>query len=435
MKFEVPFPISDPHTQWLELCALETTGTLDPADREKLRTHLDGCSRCRRALAEYGALAREGMSQVAEHYLGAEDVTPALDDWDADAAQQQLFRAIDQLPAPLPAVPPKIQPVRRLSAAAIAMRSGLAAAFAIAIAVGSYRVGRRNVPVAQTTSQSGPSPLLQEVQSLASEKAELSKRLGDENAAFLVLQKQTVETRDQMSALQSQLRDSEARANEAGSSSTAANQQLRVAISDRDGLAKQFQELQQSYQSVETELTNVKTQRQQDLLHYASLEVEVNDLNHRLRDAEGRVNDEDRYLASDRDIRELMGARQLYIADVTDVDQNGHARKPFGRVFYTKGKSLIFYAFDLDQQPGLRQTSTFQAWAREGSDTAKPISLGIFYMDNEANRRWVLKADDPKALAQINAVFVTVEPKGGSQKPSGKQLLYAYLRQVSPNHP
>jgi hypothetical protein len=189
------------------------------------------------------------------------------------------------------------------------------------------------------------------------------------------------------------------------------------------------------YQSVETELTNLKAQRQQDLLHNASLEVEVNDLNQRLRDAEGRENADTQYLASDRDIREIMGARQLYIADVTDVDQNGQARKPFGRVFYTKGKSLIFYAFDLDQQPGVKDASTFQAWAREGSDTAKPISLGIFYMDSEANRRWVLKTEDPKVLAEVNAVFVTVEPKGGSQRPSGKQLLYAYLRSVTPNHP
>jgi hypothetical protein len=46
----------------------------------------------------------------------------------------------------------------------------------------------------------------------------------------------------------------------------------------------------------------------------------------------------------------------------------------------------------------------------------------------------VLKADDPKSLEDIDAVFVTVEPSGGSQHPSGKQLLFAYLR-VNPNHP
>ena len=36
--------------------------------------------------------------------------------------------------------------------------------------------------------------------------------------------------------------------------------------------------------------------------------------------------------------------------------------------------------------------------------------------------------------AQIDAVFVTVEPNGGSHKPSSKPLLFAYLK-VNPNHP
>jgi hypothetical protein len=48
------------------------------------------------------------------------------------------------------------------------------------------------------------------------------------------------------------------------------------------------------------------------------------------------------------------------------------------------------------------------------------ISLGIFYEDNVGKKRWVLKLDDAKTLAQIDAVFVTVEPSGGSQKPSGQ---------------
>ena len=60
--------------------------------------------------------------------------------------------------------------------------------------------------------------------------------------------------------------------------------------------------------------------------------------------------------------------------------------------------------------------------------------MGIFYLDNEANRRWVLKFDNPVKLAEINAVFVTVESNGPSPRPAGKQLLYASLRTL-PNHP
>ena len=108
--------------------------------------------------------------------------------------------------------------------------------------------------------------------------------------------------------------------------------------------------------------------------------------------------------------------------------------KPFGRVFYTKGKSLVFHAYDLDQQPGLKRASTFQAWARAGSDPKHDRSLGIFYQDDINKQRWILKFNDSKTLSQIDAVFVTVEPNGKSVKPSGKPLLFTYLR-MAPNHP
>ncbi len=129
-----------------------------------------------------------------------------------------------------------------------------------------------------------------------------------------------------------------------------------------------------------------------------------------------------------------MGARDLYIGEVYDVARDGQTQKPYGRLFYTKGKSLVFYAYDLDEQAGIKSASTFQAWGSRGLDKQQATSLGIFYEDNGAKKRWVLKFDDPKKLEQINAVFVTVEPNGGSHKPSGKPLLFAYLK-VDPNHP
>ena len=172
----------------------------------------------------------------------------------------------------------------------------------------------------------------------------------------------------------------------------------------------------------------------------AGLEAKVNELTQLLRareqaldqrEAEGSRGQE--LLEHDRDIRELMGARELYMADVHDVSGKGRA-KTYGRVFYTKGKSLIFYAFDLDAQPGFQNARSFQAWGRKGPDKKQARNLGIFYQDNASKKRWVLKADDPRTLEDIDAVFVTVEPHGGSQHPSGKQLLFASLR-ITPNHP
>jgi len=138
-------------------------------------------------------------------------------------------------------------------------------------------------------------------------------------------------------------------------------------------------------------------------------------------------------LAHDRDIRELIGARDVHIAEVYDVARTGQTQKPYGRVFYTKGKSLIFYAYDLDQAQ-VKNANIFQAWGVRGPDRQQALNLGIFYEDDASKKRWILKFDDPKMLAQIDAVFVTVEPKIGGHKPSGKPLLFAYLS-GNPNHP
>lgn len=155
-----------------------------------------------------------------------------------------------------------------------------------------------------------------------------------------------------------------------------------------------------------------------------------------LHERQDTIDQQQELLAHDRDIRELMGARDLYIAEVYDVAKSGATAKPYGRVFYTKGKSLIFYAYDLDQQKSLRnaKATTFQAWGRRGPDWKQALSIGVFYEDNVAKKRWVLRSNDPKLLAQIDAVFVTVEPDGGSLRPSNKPFLFAYLR-IEANHP
>jgi hypothetical protein len=139
-------------------------------------------------------------------------------------------------------------------------------------------------------------------------------------------------------------------------------------------------------------------------------------------------------LDRDRDVRNLIGARNLYIAEIYDVAQTGDTQKPFGRVFYTKDKSLISYGYDLDQQPGLKKAGAFQAWGGRGADRQHTVSLGLLFKDDANLKHWVLKFNDAKTISQIDAVFVTVEPEGGSAKPSGKPLLFTYLR-LDPNHP
>jgi hypothetical protein len=201
----------------------------------------------------------------------------------------------------------------------------------------------------------------------------------------------------------------------------------------RKSLDQRLETAESSLQKTQGELDSLRRERSDEQLQAATLEAQVKDLSRLLRDREQTIDRQEELLGHDRDIRELMGARDLYIAEVYDVSTDGATQKPYGRVFYTKGKSLVFYAYDLDQQAGAK-SATFQAWGRRGPDNEQAVNLGVFYKDTVGKKRWVLKFDDAKSLEQVDAVFVTVEPNGESHKPSGKSLLFAYLK-VNPNHP
>jgi hypothetical protein len=205
-------------------------------------------------------------------------------------------------------------------------------------------------------------------------------------------------------------------------------------LQQRSDLNQKLEIAQSETQGFQDRLNSLERQSSDDQQRAQALEANVADLNRLLRDREATIEQQEDLLAHDRDIRELMGARELYVAEVYDVEGTGETKKSYGRVFYTKGKSLIFYAYDLDQQPGVKNASTFQAWGRRGPDRQRALNLGVFYVDNASKKRWVLRFDDSKTLAQIDAVFVTVEPRGGSHKPSSRPLLFAYLH-MDPNHP
>lgn len=202
----------------------------------------------------------------------------------------------------------------------------------------------------------------------------------------------------------------------------------------RAELTEKLNVAESNSRELQAKLDSLAQQSAQDASRARASDTKVNDLTKLLQDREAEIEQEDQLLAHDRDIRELMGARDLYIAEVYDVGGTGETKKPYGRIFYTRGKSLIFYAYDLDQQSELKRASSFQAWGRRGPDRQQAVRLGIFYEDNASRKRWIMKCNDPRSLAQIDAVFVTVEPSGGSHKPSSKPLLFAYLK-VNPNHP
>jgi len=149
-----------------------------------------------------------------------------------------------------------------------------------------------------------------------------------------------------------------------------------------------------------------------------------------------RLRESEELSAAANQAKDLIVARNLHIVDVHDADERGNRKRAFGRIFYTEGESLIFYAYDLADSNKLNAKIKFCVWGEKLGATGQPVkTLGIFQPDNENDGRWVLTFNNPHVLAQIDAVFVTVESeKHPVSAPVGRKILYAYLG-PNPNHP
>jgi hypothetical protein len=416
------------HEHFVELCALSTSETLTVEEWKELQEHLAGCADCRKMKRQYEALVAHTIPELAPDSGHAEigrahDPLPPVS---AEYALLQRLEAEADPDIPEPSSPPLSIYRDRWGGW---RRWGATAALLIATCAIGYWIGLHEGKSADRGAQSPavakghqPTPSHPQIRSAPLSIGSVNMR---DNASALeaelrVAQLEAVKLREQKDQL-------EARLSQEGAD-------LGRGAEERAELDKKLAATQTSLQSLENRLDLATQQSGQETAQFVEQQTHISELSASLHERDQKVAQDEQLLEHDRDIRNLMGARDLYIAEIYDVAKNGETQKPFGRIFYTKGKSLIFYAYDLDQQPGIQRASTFQAWGRIGSDTKHDRNLGIFYRDDINKQRWILKSNDAKALSQIDAVFVTVEPNGKSAKPSGKPLLFTYLRMM-PNHP
>jgi hypothetical protein len=435
---------ADDHQKFRELAALARAHALADGERLELENHLRQCAACHQVYGEYSLLHTEGMAYLA----AACDQSPESELWDSRSVRNELLDQVREAERRRPGLVEMDRP-RRVPGAfldrAVAAQwatAAMAACLILGVAAGAYHLAGRaqsngQLTPAASVSDAEPAPQELSSQNFASQAKAAQELLASETQQIARLQARLSGEQQDIAGLRTLLRAAQDRSAGLAAADSKRDELFRQVSEERDQLAGQLRDAEKTYELVRAELTNLRADHDRTLLHTASLESKVEELSAATRDQDRRLKDDEQYLASDRDIRELMGARKLYIADVFDVDSGSHTRKSFGRVFYTQNKSLIFYAFDLDHEPGIKNASAFQVWGQRDAELGekpRPMNLGILYMDSESNRRWVLRLDDPKQLGEIDAVFVTVEPHGGSQKPTGKPFLYALLRKEA-NHP
>jgi cysteinyl-tRNA synthetase len=210
----------------------------------------------------------------------------------------------------------------------------------------------------------------------------------------------------------------------------------------RQALEQQLESTSQDLQNTKVllaaktgELAQMQTAKASDSMNLVALQYQVADLTQKLTDQTQSLDRERQLLANGRDIRDIIGARNLHILDVYDTDSQGNTRKSFARAFYTEHKSLVFYAYDLPTRGADEGKFVYTAWGESNGNRNRVQKLGILLNDDKGQKRWALNFSDPKVLSEIDSVFVTLERVDmDSEQPKGKRMLTAYLdSQV--NHP
>jgi hypothetical protein len=290
--------------------------------------------------------------------------------------------------------------------------------------------GQRHQPALNATTatdDTGAAQVARENDELRNQLAALQQAMHEENAKTAQADKDYASSLDAQQALQKQLAEARLQLEKVSAA-------LQKTESDKGELASSDSSARAAVSNLRVQNEALDREKEDLLTSRIMLEAQTRELNSALQEKTADLERERQLMAVSKDVRQLMGARNLHILDVHDVNGGGKAAKAFGRVFYAEGQSLIFYAFDLPSGGGNPGKYTFQAWGQHEPRAQSVRNLGTFEVDDHEQRRWVLKVNDPSLLAGIDSVFVTSEPLRDSKEPRGNKLMYAYIS-GQPNHP
>jgi archaellum component FlaC len=400
------------HDRFEVLASLAAIGELSHEEHEEFLRHQETCPKCREIVAETSSIA------TAAFLAGAPTIEDPIEQTERHVRLREGIAR--RLPVGVPAR--RVTHYKRLVAA------GIAAAFILGAGVGGAVGLRKGHGDSATKSPGEVRPTATtRVPTLAVSESTEALRL---RAVLAELRKDSDRAREEVRTVQERLAKSDQHAAELETKlnevEEQSHKQAQEVTQARNELSRAMVELTQAKESVTASQATIQ-----------SLQYKLSDRETRLTEVSASVEREREMLSAGREIRDIMGARDLHIVDVIDRDGKGRARKAFGRAFYTQGKSLIFYAFDLPAKNTADGKFVYAAWGSNSNNlNSKTVrSLGIFYNDDQTQHRWAMKFGDPKILDEIDTVFVTLEPAGRPfAAPTGKPILEAYFG-TPPNHP
>jgi hypothetical protein len=416
------------HEHFEELCAAASIGQATGEELLQLEQHVAECDACHEAYFVYlQVAAKEFVAAKQDPTLSPQDAQECLN---SELFTRRFFdRAEREGIVFSPEVDQNIKLRAPISFAFSRQPSWQTPALAMAAVLLLFLV----VSIGHLHLKNAPQP--GNAPGIAAQVIAGDLRIAELSAANVGLQRQL----DRLSA---ELRTANDRLVASERDLKATSLDRRMLASDRDALEMQLEQVQRELAKSEAAAANALKEAGAQRQHAGDIEVKLiadqvnlHDVEQDLKDKSAALDQEHQLLSLGHDVTDLMGARNLHIVDVVDTDPRGKSRPVFGRIFFTEGKSLIFYAYDLNEAKMQKANYQYQVWAKKEGQNRQAQRLGIFYADDRAQRRWVFKCDNPKILREIDSVFVTFgRPDSDPSHPEGSSLMYAYLR-GQPNHP
>jgi hypothetical protein len=419
MEREVGMP---DHEQFEQLCALAAAGELDGHDAEALAGHLEDCGACRALLSDFG--------EIHASWLPAHPAFDIVPDTCAEARlRQTILRCASAEGAQFSeaAILAKETKWGKSKLGSFYLRFCAVSALILLCALLFISLLRTKAEIA-ARKDSPPPTWTQSAAGQGGRSETANHELAEANERNREAEHSVNALRLEVARLRNQLKDAESAlsATAEGKSAT----ENRVALLEkqletgRNDLAQREAELERAKSSASTnEAVAIAEQQEIDHLHSEAAAKTAS------------LQREREMLSAGREIRDLIAARNLHIIDVYDTNADGKTSKAFGRVFYTEGKSLVFYAYDLTAHHANNAKFAFYVWGKRDGAPQYVKVLGQLNKDDQQQKRWALTVTDPNVLAEIDSVFVTLEPAtNGAGKPTGRPLLSAFLGSPA-NHP
>jgi len=391
------------HEHYEELCALAASGDLRHDEWSDLEEHLQNCADCREMLPNFVDLYLTMVEQAEEQFPST---TPPGMKQRFAARAQAVGISFPKRTTRLFLFGRHFQVDRR--------RFVLTAVALIIATISSFLIGSRFEAKRQlSAAHVVPTP---QQQPAASKNGNSPLAVHDE------LKEQLRKTREQLRESSLAQQENQRALEAAIAESASLKAQISELESQKSGLQGEATRNIAEIRRLKGEVERLTTKANDASLALLADQEEISKLRHEVKVAQD-LN------ATLSEAHDLIVDPNIHLLNVfPEVDQDAKHSQPRGHILYAEGKKLVFYAYDLADPSKISAKASFYLWG-EGRTVQRIVSLGRFQIESQEQGRWVLRVTDPRLLAGITSVFVTLEPdKGAVTKPSGKRMLSRLLR-------